>query len=639
MAELEADFVRTVLPIHGSKSEDSSLALPHTDKLTHADTHRRNRLQQQVQLTLSRKRKKPKLPDSSLSESLSNCYISRSISLTNIQLKRINPFVNHDAMPQTARPLWIGDRSQWPNSEPPRFHRGFGSFRYSTRPSFYSFTLPTATPTNNFHTLKHPLRYARSEVLRNPRLFVSGLATVMKLPIKPVYDANFADDTDDVFLPSTPHNAVPEGFEKNRMELEKRTVQVTLSKQREGAFGSHEQTENVSRQGHKRKLSLEVVAGRQPSQPGSLISMVEKSGSSGRIEKLEVKQHTMTASTKTSRQNEQGTEMTLKEAVNLLGEDNVEAQITAANFIQNQCFTRPDAKEKIHNLKGVPKLLELLQNDSEELQQAAASSLRNAVFENSENKMDVKDCEGLPVILSMLKKNRDIETRRQLTGLLWNLSSHDLLKEQLAREAVKSLTDNVLVPCSGISEGEDPKLDLLADPDVFYNATGCLRNLSSAGPDGRKALRDCEGLIECLIYYIRSTISDYKPNDKATENCVCILHNLSYRFDCGMSNMDAPEVQESKQSLTAQTSNPGCFIINTPKSIEEETEEEYPLLEENASPQGAEWLWSAITIRMYLSLIAVSANQHTKEASIGALQNLTACSGEVWQCIMSLYSC
>lgn len=60
-------------------------------------------------------------------------------------------------------------------------------------------------------------------------------------------------------------------------------------------------------------------------------------------------------------------------------------------------------------------------------------------------------------------------------GLLWNLSSHDLLKEQLAREAVKPLTDSVLVPCSGMSEGEDPKLELLADPEIFYNATGCLR--------------------------------------------------------------------------------------------------------------------------------------------------------------------
>ncbi len=57
-----------------------------------------------------------------------------------------------------------------------------------------------------------------------------------------------------------------------------------------------------------------------------------------------------------------------------------------------------------------------MQSESEELQQAAVSALRNIVFENNENKMEVKDCEGLPVILRLLKKNRDIETRRQLTG-------------------------------------------------------------------------------------------------------------------------------------------------------------------------------------------------------------------------------
>ncbi len=63
MAE-EADFMRSVLPVHGAfpSSEDSSLALPQEDKLALADTHRLNRLQQQVQLTLSRKRKKPNPP-------------------------------------------------------------------------------------------------------------------------------------------------------------------------------------------------------------------------------------------------------------------------------------------------------------------------------------------------------------------------------------------------------------------------------------------------------------------------------------------------------------------------------------------------------------------------------------------------
>ena len=63
-----------------------------------------------------------------------------------------------------------------------------------------------------------------------------------------------------------------------------------------------------------------------------------------------------------------------------------------------------------------------------------------------------------------------------LPGLLWNLSSHDLLKECLSRGASLSvLTHSVLVPSSGIFEGENPKDELLADADAFHNATGCLR--------------------------------------------------------------------------------------------------------------------------------------------------------------------
>lgn len=54
-----------------------------------------------------------------------------------------------------------------------------------------------------------------------------------------------------------------------------------------------------------------------------------------------------------------------------------------------------------------------------------------------------------------------------------------------------------------------------------------------------------------------------------------------------------------------------------------------PLLEEKANPSGIEWLWSAITIRMYLSLIARSVRQSTQEAAVGALQNITAGSGAV----------
>uniref|UniRef100_A0A667WSY9 Plakophilin 2 n=1 Tax=Myripristis murdjan TaxID=586833 RepID=A0A667WSY9_9TELE len=322
-------------------------------------------------------------------------------------------------------------------------------------------------------------------------------------------------------------------------------------------------------------------------------------------------------------------ELTLERAVNLLTQDNEDTLICAASLIQNQCFNSADAKKMVFYLHGIVKLLPLLQNDNEEVQRAAAGALRNIVFQNNENKMEVKENGGVGTILDVLKSSRDVETRRQLTGLLWNLSSHDLLKEHLSREALPVLTKTVLVPSSGLSEGENPKDELLADSEVFHNATGCLRNVSSAGPDGRKAMRECENLIDSLVYYIRGTIADYKPDDKSTENCVCILHNLSYQIEAELPQKYAKEIHESRQNSAPKAKSPGCFGYRSAKI----TERQCPLLEEKANPHGIEWLWSAITVRMYLSLMARSLRHFTQEAAIGALQNITAGNGMVTEAI------
>ncbi len=203
-------------------------------------------------------------------------------------------FINHEA----TRFSRMADRSQWSSTEPPRFHRGYESFRYtSKRPALCwgsnSLTLPSAPTVARFHMNKQTLRYACSEVMLNPKF--AGLSAVTQLPRKSVYENNDIDNTDDVFLPNTPHNA---SAERNRMELEKHILQRTLCKQREGGFVAQEQSENVSWQSRIRKPSLEFVAGRRPSQPSSLISMEGYSGSLRRIEKLEVKQHAKTASAK-----------------------------------------------------------------------------------------------------------------------------------------------------------------------------------------------------------------------------------------------------------------------------------------------------------------------------------------------------
>jgi len=62
-----------------------------------------------------------------------------------------------------------------------------------------------------------------------------------------------------------------------------------------------------------------------------------------------------------------------------------------------------------------------------------------------------------------------------IAGLLWNLSSNDQLKHLLIREALQTLTETVLIPYSGWPDRDYPKSSVLPDPDIFYNATGCLR--------------------------------------------------------------------------------------------------------------------------------------------------------------------
>lgn len=61
---------------------------------------------------------------------------------------------------------------------------------------------------------------------------------------------------------------------------------------------------------------------------------------------------------------------------------------------------------------------------------------------------------------------------------------------------------------------------------VFYLF---FRNVSSAGEYARKKLRECEGLVDSLLYVVRSAIEKSNISNKSVENCVCILRNLSYR--------------------------------------------------------------------------------------------------------------
>ncbi|XP_016422766.1 plakophilin-1-like, partial [Sinocyclocheilus rhinocerous] len=123
-------------------------------------------------------------------------------------------------------------------------------------------------------------------------------------------------------------------------------------------------------------------------------------------------------------------------------------------------------------LGGIPGLIQLLKCDNPQLQQIAAAALRNLVFKDNNNKLEVERCKGIEAILTLLRNTKIIETQKQLTGLLWNLSSADELKPKLIKNAMPLLTESAVVPYNFSTDSNTNKH---TDPEVFYNTTGCLR--------------------------------------------------------------------------------------------------------------------------------------------------------------------
>ncbi|KAM9846024.1 plakophilin-2 [Aulostomus maculatus] len=608
--------------------DDSSLALPaepNSRSSTKADSNDRSlRVHQQVQLTLARKARR----------SVSNGGVrlqgtaARSFDATDgvFPHTKVNGFgvpnCSFSSSEQMGRPSRRVEVSPPPSPEMASHRLGYNTRRFAT----YTFPGPIQTYRNGslLHCSRRPdtfRHYAFSEAPRGTRLHPSTSTNGNFRRKSHRHTAGSQATFADMALQQMDDHECGWGGHDQSVFMEE---ELTMQGQN-GDFQPNNELSwlaRVRREGQGlRQLN---------SYPPTVISM--EVDLRRPMEAEPTLQEAQTTDVTTLISKSKPPEMTLERAVNLLTQENEELLICAAGHIQSQCFKSADAKKMVYYLRGIGKLLQLLHSDSEEVQRVASGALRNVVYQSSENKMEVKENKGLATILQVLKSSRDVETRRHLTGLLWNLSSHDLLKAGLSREALSVLTKSILVPSSGISEGENPKDELLADAEVFHSATGCLRNLSSAGPDARKAMRECENLIDSLVYYVRGTIADYKTDDKSTENCVCILHNLSYQIESELPTKYTRDFRESQQNLAPKPKRLGCFTHRSAK-ITEELEHQRTLLEDNPNPSGMEWLWSSITIRMYLSLIARSVRHYTQEAAVGALQNLTAGNGVVTEAI------
>ncbi|KAG7226786.1 hypothetical protein INR49_014135 [Caranx melampygus] len=317
--------------------------------------------------------------------------------------------------------------------------------------------------------------------------------------------------------------------------------------------------------------------------------------------------------------------MDMMEAVEYLSSADETVQHCAASYIQHNTFVDDKTKDEVIKLNGIPPLVAMLRSPSAQVSQTASAALRNLSFKNNSAKEAIHRNGGITEAVALLRDTDSVEIQKQLTGLLWNLSPSDNLKPDLLKSALPVLMERVILPCT---TGPDRAYH---DPELLFNATGCLRNISSTKQNNRQAMRKCRGLVDCLVKYVSDCVEAGKPDDKSVENCVCILHNLTFQLEAEaptlFSRITALAKTVKRSDSEDDTGPIGCFSPQS-KPTEQERHFDFPVVED-PQPNGAGWLFHSKTLQSYLNLLETSQREETQEACSGALQNLTAQEGVV----------
>ncbi|XP_022094303.1 catenin delta-2-like isoform X3 [Acanthaster planci] len=353
----------------------------------------------------------------------------------------------------------------------------------------------------------------------------------------------------------------------------------------------------------------------------------------------------------------------LQEIIDYLSHTNPAIVANAAGYLQHLTYGDDPIKNKTRSLGGIPILVELLGNPTPDIHRCACGALRNISYgkANEENKVAIKNAGGIPALIRLLRTTQDPETREVVTGTLWNLSSSEPLKKPILDDGLAVFVNDIIVPDSGWTPGNpDNRLPTeYAWSGVYRNSTGCLRNLSSGGPEARKKMRDCSGLVDALMHVIKSAIDTNNMDNKIVENAMCIIRNLSFKISNEVNHPDAvpappPRATPARNGPGSPAkkkprSNPGCFGAddnsgcfggNKKKKMEASTpsskyststlqktmtwDPNTPIPERKQPPRGAELLFAHEMVRPYLQLLSECSNHVTLEATTGTIQNISS---------------
>ncbi|XP_010606602.1 catenin delta-1 isoform X4 [Fukomys damarensis] len=326
----------------------------------------------------------------------------------------------------------------------------------------------------------------------------------------------------------------------------------------------------------------------------------------------------------------------LPEVIAMLGFRLDAVKSNAAAYLQHLCYRNDKVKTDVRKLKGIPVLVGLLDHPKKEVHLGACGALKNISFgRDQDNKIAIKNCDGVPALVRLLRKARDMDLTEVITGTLWNLSSHDSIKMEIVDRALHALTDEVVIPHSGWERepSEDCKPRHMEWESVLTNTAGCLRNVSSERSEARRKLRECDGLVDALIFIVQAEIGQKDSDSKLVENCVCLLRNLSYQV-----HREIPQAERYQEAPPAVANNAGphaasCFgakkgkdewFSRGKKPAEDPANDTVDFPKRTNPARGYELLFQPEVVRIYISLLKESKTPAILEASAGAIQNLCA---------------
>ncbi|XP_015256571.1 PREDICTED: plakophilin-3-like isoform X2 [Cyprinodon variegatus] len=335
-------------------------------------------------------------------------------------------------------------------------------------------------------------------------------------------------------------------------------------------------------------------------------------------------------------------DLNIATAVEYLRSGDPSLETMGAAFVQHMCYNEKEAKDQVRQHGAIKDIVDLFNSENTEVARYATGAARNLIYENNDNKNALIELNGIAALNEALKENDD-ELYKNITGILWNLSSKDKFKEIIAKETLSGLSEKILVPAAEREEqlkheSEDYTPNHTSSPsvdEIFTNTTGCLRNLSSGNEKTRQQMRETKGLVGSLVRCLRGSVDNGKTEEKGAENTMCILRNLSYQI----YNELPPSYQmrlNRKVETDKSSGTVGCFSPNSKKTNKDSNRLIYQ--EITKDPKDMEWLWHPNIVTLYQSVLqSCEINATTREAAIGSLQNITSGEGQ-WAAELSRFA-